>query len=1358
MTIVLFESVIARIIYLLLNWQIRKNWLVYLLLFLLTIRGVAQQNTWQSLSINDGLSQGMIYDMLEDQNGFMWFATKDGLNRFDGYNFKIFINKNTNPFSISGNLCTALHEDKQGRLWVGTATNGLNLYDPRTQKFYHADINEQLNKGNGNLYIEEILEDKQGRIWILAGEQNCKIFIVNAFEGYPKSENFNEKLIKPNLSQTQNTEFVGFYKQLSNAKTFKVLMEAVHPQYSDPAFKDPSLFLTFPLKGGNEFLSITENVDQLKYFIGDRFKKNISTPANQIPGDFFNLLNDGTICFSNNEYFWIFRPEDLNKIDKLSIENAFAKLPFVSRTNGILRDHNGNVWVSTLGYGVYRFNQNTNLIQSFLPNRSINFLTSAPNNKILVRTFYAPDFQFYTFDRTNQSFQVFYDGIRKLDHGICIAQDGSAYLVYAQPKGNSLFLGCFDPSKRLKETLVIHEQRLPISINSLKMLEDHQHNIWIGLQNGVLLKFNPTTKTLVKYNYENLFKSSGTLLETYSLFEDSSGTIWIGTQLGLVKVNNPQTNPKFQLFQNDAKDPLSLANNFVSSIVEDPTAPQQFLFVSTKGGGFDRFEKSTGKCQNFNDSNGLTNNVVYGILVDKNKKMWLSTNRGISRFNPKTQTFQHLNKQDGLQDDEFNTNAFTLTTDGQVVFGGINGLNFLNPDKVLVSKSKPSVKIFGLKINNIEAKIAQDGVLNSAVEFSKAIELSHSQNQITLEFGVMNFTNANKNRYRYQLVGIDDDWVEAGNRHTANYAQIPSGNYTFKVIGTPDGENWSEAASIEITVNPPFYRSWWAYLLYLSFLAWIVYRFYQNQLNRIRLNEQLHYKNREAQRLAELDSLKTRFFTNISHEFRTPLTLLVSPISDLIQKYPKEAILPIMQRNLFRLQNLINQLLDLSKLEANKMELQMQEDNLREFLNIIFNSFKSMADDRGIVFEFEQNLPHNPTIFDADKIEKIVTNLLSNSFKFTEKGGKVGVNVLFETQKVNIKVSDSGIGIEQSRLPQIFDRFYQVDTTNLRNYEGTGIGLALVKELVEVLKGEISVESEVGQGTTFLVSIPTDLKTWENDLIKEKISQKLNPTWQNQHEDTKQTELTLQAESPILLIVEDNTDLRNYIRSLFESTYQIIEAKDGQEGIELAIEKIPDLVICDLMMPRLDGFGFCKALKTDVRTNHIPIVMLTAKATLDDRLEGLELGADDYLAKPFNTDELQIRVKNLIKIRDDLRLKFDTQNEPISLPKTQSLDEQFLHKINCTIEENIANSSFNLEILATSMNLTNDQIRRKLKALTNQTMVEYIRNYRLQKAASSLRNKEATVSDIAFSLGFESLSYFSRVFKEKYGVSPSEWS
>lgn len=1357
MTIVLLiKSFFLRFSSMLFYGQIRKNRLVYLLLFLLSISGFAQQNAWQSLSINDGLSQGMIYDMLEDRNGFMWFATKDGLNRYDGYNFKIFTNKNTDSFSISGNLCTALHEDKQGRLWVGTATNGLNLYDPRTQKFYHADVNEQLKKGSGNIYIEDILEDKQGRIWILAGEQDCQIFIVNDFEGYPKTKNFNELLCKPKLSQTQNTEFVGFYKPLSNAKTFKVLMEAIHPEYKDPIFKAPSLFLTFPLKTGNEFLSITENVDQLKYFIGDKFQKNINTPENQVPGDFFNLLNDGTICFSNNEYFWIFKPEDLNKIDRFSTENAFAKLPFSSRTNGILRDHNGNIWISTLGYGVYKFNQNTNLIQSFLPNRSINFLTHSPNNKIVVRTFYSPDFQFYTFDRTDQSFKVFYDGIRKHDHGICFAQDGSSYLVYALPKGNSLFLVCFDQTKRLKDQYVIYEQKQPVYINSLKILEDHQHNIWIGLQYGILLKYNPKTKVFTKYSYENLFKSSGALLETYALFEDSAGTIWLGTQLGLVKVSNSQTNPKFELFQNNATDSQSLANNFVSSIVEDPTNPRQYLFVSTKGGGFDRFEKNTGKCEHFNDTNGLTNNVVYGILVDKNKKMWLSTNRGISRFNPQTRTFQHLNKQDGLQDDEFNTNAFTLTTDGQVVFGGINGLNFLNPDRVLVSKTKPTLKIFGLKINNLEAKIAHDEVLNSAIEYSKAIELSHSQNQITLEFGVMNFTNADKNRYRYQLVGIDDDWVEAGTNHIANYAQIPSGSYTFRVIGTPDGENWSEAALLEITVNPPFYRSWWAYLLYITALLWVVYRFYQNQLNRVRLNEQLLYKNREAERLAELDSLKTRFFTNISHEFRTPLTLLVSPITDLIQKYPKETVLPVMQRNLFRLQNLINQLLDLSKLEANKMDLQMQEDNLREFLNIIFNSFKSMADSKGIDFEFEQNVPPSSTIFDADKIEKIITNLLSNAFKFTEKGGKISVNVCFEAGKVNIKVADTGIGIEQNRMSQIFDRFYQVETTNLRNYEGTGIGLALVKELVEVLKGAISVESELGKGTIFRLSIPTDLKTWEKDLISEKVSKKLNPIWQIQ-QGNPQKEVVLDAESPILLIVEDNTDLRIYIKSLFEETYQIIEAKDGQEGIEIAIEKVPDLVICDLMMPRLDGFGFCKALKTDIRTNHIPVVMLTAKATLDDRLEGLELGADDYLAKPFNTDELQIRVRNLIKIRDDLRQKFEAQTVPIALPKTQSLDEQFLQKINQIIEENIADSGLNLEILTTNMNLTYDQIRRKLKALTNQTVVEYIRNYRLQKAAIALHNKEATVSEVAFLLGFESLSYFSRIFKEKYGVRPSEW-
>jgi signal transduction histidine kinase/DNA-binding response OmpR family regulator len=570
------------------------------------------------------------------------------------------------------------------------------------------------------------------------------------------------------------------------------------------------------------------------------------------------------------------------------------------------------------------------------------------------------------------------------------------------------------------------------------------------------------------------------------------------------------------------------------------------------------------------------------------------------------------------------------------------------------------------------------------------------------------------------------------------------------------------------------------WILFITLLLIVVivgayYIYNYQRLKRNKLAQQLSFELKEAERLSELDTLKTRFFANISHEFRTPLTLLSAPLSDFRKKYPDEPMFGVMQRNLVRLQNLINQILDLSKLEAGKMKPQIQEGDLAAFIRLLEASFESLAQSKHISFSYDKSINTYVACFDADKLEKIVSNLLSNAFKFTPEKGRIEVKTSYSNKDFTLSIQDSGIGIETERLPFIFDRFYQVeDSTSLksytRNYEGTGIGLALVKELVDVLKGKIEVESKVAVGTTFTVTIPTDRNTWQ-----EFISQESSVVMTNGSEKAKYETIVVNSrhnkpvsidsptdtEQPILLIIEDNEDLRAYIRSHFELSYQIVEAVDGQDGYEKAIHFIPDLVICDLMMPRLDGFEFCKLVKSDIRTNHIPVIMLTARATLEDRLEGLELGADDYLAKPFNTEELQTRVRNLIQIRQTLQQKYTQtfiQPTTVTESKNSTLDNQFLQKLYDIIDRNLLNSDFNTNLLADEVNMTAGQLRRKLKAITDQNIIEFIRHYRLKKAAMLLQNKTVSVSDVGYQVGFENLSYFSKMFYETFGKYPSEWN
>ena len=547
----------------------------------------------------------------------------------------------------------------------------------------------------------------------------------------------------------------------------------------------------------------------------------------------------------------------------------------------------------------------------------------------------------------------------------------------------------------------------------------------------------------------------------------------------------------------------------------------------------------------------------------------------------------------------------------------------------------------------------------------------------------------------------------------------------------------------------------------LTEIAVYVYYLSQNFRASVKIQAEklknLGFEAEKATKLEELDKLKTRFFTNISHEFRTPLTLLVGPIDDLQKKYPQEGIIAVMQRNLQRLQTLINQILDLSKLEAAEMKANLQEVDLAKFLDQLFASFESLAQSKSILFNHSQSHLTQIGMVDIDKLEKIIVNLLSNAFKFTEKNGRVSLRIEYLSNELKLVIKDTGIGISPERLPKIFDRFYQVEEH--KNYEGTGVGLALVHELVDLLNGTIEVISKVGEGTTFNLVLPfTSLEKLSNTDVQ--IERKINLN-EALIEQKTHTVNPIQADGQsIMLIVEDNPDLRNYIASIFENQYQLIKAVDGEDGLAKATEFIPDIVISDLMMPKLDGIGLCEKLKNDERTNHIPVVMLTAKASLSDRLAGLEHGADDYLSKPFNKEELQIRVKNLVNQRALIREKYSTQtihSEPIIETKEPTVDELFIEKSKKIIDKYLDKSEFDVEKFADEMNLSPVQLRRKLKAITDQTVTEFVRNYRLGIAAKLLKKGDLTVSEIAFQVGFDSIPYFSKVFQEKYGKVASEW-
>ncbi|SFD45688.1 hybrid sensor histidine kinase/response regulator transcription factor [Spirosoma endophyticum] len=1365
--------------------------LLHLLFVLLPFTLVAQPTHrtakgWQELTISDGLSQGMVYDLKQDPKGFIWVATKDGLNRYDGYNFTVFTHDPYNDYSLSDNNCSSLLVDSRGWLWVGTLNKGLNLFDTRTQRFYHLNIRDQALPNAGNYAINTIFEDPQGAIWVVAGEIKLfKIQLANALKnGSPDQANLTDQVqIIPVSVDGKVTDLI---KQLNFRPDGQAMAISTNGLLSFN-WQHPQKASTFNSFTGDFARGLTFysdiNQDALLATIDEENKvvcrqrgrqKTVLVRKDKDAVISLNALNSTTLAIARGEFLWIMSLDEFMRQDSLTVRNAFTTLPtdLYAITN-LLRDRTGNIWVGTSGYGLRKFNPQIKQFQSTLPGMTLSYLYADQQGRTYVRH----QFSYYQFDRLNNRTQPFLgDALPPADkRQRYLMQDrqGTFWVSNTHFQTHQMHLFKFSADWQLLK-------KYPLPSNTSfgfyynQTVEDKAGKLWLGAIDGKLLRFDPKTETFRVFSYQSLLPQKGAEIETYALYFDQAGTLWIATQQGLVRADHTQTSPTFSLYKNSPTDRQSLSNDIVLSLLDDPHEPGRYLWVGTKGGGLDRLDKQTGHFTHFTEKQGLPNKVVYGILTDTFLNLWLSTNRGLAQFNPKTKQFRNFTKADGLQDDEFNTGSFFKSSSGELMFGGVNGLTtFRAADLVRKGGSTPQVHLIGLKVNNEAIDVGSpDGILTESIENTQRIDLAHDQNLITFEFGLMDYANSAKNQYRYRLDGIDEKWVSAGTNRFANYAQLPPGNYTLQMSGSVEGEHWSKPIALQVRVHPPFYRTWWAYGVYLLVLALITWQLHRIQTQRLLLQQQVVFRQQEASRLVELDTLKTQFFTNISHEFRTPLTLILGPLDNLKERFPDDSDLTLMERNGQRLLSLTNQLLDLSKLEAGQLKTEAEPGDIAAFLRTLASSFSSLADSRAIQFIFTQDQPTHWVRFDRDKVEKIITNLLSNAFKFTPDGNVVRLNVAYEPGGVILRVADTGIGIATTNLPKIFDRFYQVDSQSNRNYEGTGIGLALVNELVKVLQGTISVDSLEGKGTTFTVHLP--LTPMAAPIAADNTQ---TP------DDTSSGEASFMdgrplpvgilplevpinglVDSPvsenILLIIDDNADIRAYVRSIFETDYQIIDAIDGLDGLEKATATLPNIVICDLMMPRLDGFGFCRMLKTQEATSHIPVVMLTAKATIEDRIEGFELGADDYLTKPFNRAEIQVRVRNLIDKQERLRLHYTSSlllHEPVSVQAT-SPEDAFLKKARAIVEEHLSDSRFGVEAFSKAMNLSPSQLLRKLKALTNLTVVEFLRQYRLQRAATLLAQGDETVSAIAYQVGFENLSYFTKMFQEEFGVLPSAYA
>jgi signal transduction histidine kinase/DNA-binding response OmpR family regulator len=910
--------------------------------------------------------------------------------------------------------------------------------------------------------------------------------------------------------------------------------------------------------------------------------------------------------------------------------------------------------------------------------------------------------------------------------------------------------------------------------------EDSHKNIWIAtLTNGLNL-FDRKTARFKRFNTQN---SSICFNYINSIAIDEKDNLWISSAHGLIYYN-PIEN-KSICYNSNPGVTTSISDNHVISTFKDSRG----LFWVCTTNGLNLMNRVTGNFRVFKEADGLPSNRVFRIEEDDSSNLWISTKNGLSKLrvrktnNTDSLFFQFKNYgiSDGLQGKEFNQTASLLTRDGELWFGGTEGLNAFYPLEIKEDSSLSNLVISDIRIDN---KIVKPGeIINGRVLFKKPIfntgniVLKYKENSFTIDFVALNYFLPEKNKYAYTLEGFSDKWIITdGKENFAAFSNMQNGNYTFKVKGTNSDGIWNESPkTLEIRVLPPFWKSWYAYVTYFTLIVSLLTFLRYLTLTRERMKIQMEQESIESQHIHEIDSLKIKFFTNISHEFRTPLTLIFSPVEKLLVQWknkPEEKYLNLILQNAKRLLFMVNQLLDFRKMEVQGFEYNPSAGNIIALIKEVVSSFQDLSEQKHIQLTFNSDIKELDTLFDKDKVEKIMFNLLSNAFKFTPGDGKITVTVLTDESvkkeenaggmpkviNLIIKVEDSGIGISQDKIDNLFVSFYQIES-DITSAQGSGIGLSLVKEFVKLHDGEITVESEPGKGSCFTVKLPVignGKGLYENSLKRDEEAKHFyKPLPVTDKIDSNDEP----EEKPTLLIADDNDDLRFYIKDNLQNQYNIYEATNGEEALAIIRKIIPDLIISDVMMPGIDGLELCRRVKADKNTCHIPIILLTAQSTEKEQFEGLETGADDFITKPFSFQILETRISNLISLRRNLRQVFrNSMNiEPHDISIT-SMDEQFIHKALDLVEKNISNTDYTVEELSKDLGMSRTLLYKKILTITGKPPLEFIRLLRLKRAAQLLQKSQMNVSEIAFKVGFNDPKYFRKHFVNEFGVLPSRYS
>ena len=1347
---------------------------------------------FKHISTEEGLSNSTIETIFQDKRGFIWIGTRDGLNRYDGYQITVYRHDPKDSSSISDNYIRYLFEDKDQTLWVGTI-NGLNQFDYKKNKFSRFKHNPADTKSLSNNLVNCIYQDKRGDLWI------------STFGG-------GINLLKHNTS--------GFLHFRHNSAKKNSLSDD-HVNY---LFEDTKGSLWVGTENGLNLFNRTDASFKLYKNSG-----NDSITGNNVIRVIEEDHSGNLLLGTEENGLFIFNQNDETFRQYRHIEKNSKSLAS-NLVRSILTDKTGNIWIGSVNGGLDLFNPESGSFNHYqnepdnansLSQRTVSALFEDNQGNLWIGThrggvnLYTPNTEKFTlFRQEPDANSLSYNDVKAFcedsNGNIWIGTDGGGLNLFDPPKNSFRHYryDAYNP-KTIGSNEVLH------------IIEDHQGEMWVGTWGGGLNLFDPQSGSCTRYLNNPSDKNSISSNYIQQIFEDSDKNLWVATYYGGLNLFNRLTK-KFTRIVADEEQKTSLFGNNVVSIDEDKNGniwigtddgglnclnsgtksfthyfnneeklpDLRIIFIDSKGrvwigqAGLYLFDVPKNEFFLYTNKGGLSNEFIKGITEDQKGNFWIATSNGLTKFNPDDHTFKKYNTADGLQGLEFEANAYLKTRSGQMFFGGVNGFNSFYPENIKVNKFIPPVyitdfQIFNQKIIPGEKK----SPLRNDISATKSITLSHNQSSFSFGFAALNYSASQNNQYAYWLESLDKGWNYVGNERKASYTNLAPGKYVFHVKASNNDGIWNEeGTSISIIITPPFWDTWWFKTLVIVTLVVSAILFY-------RFRRKLELRKLEEKKREEMHQERLQFFTNISHEFRTPLSLILGPLEKLQKedsRFTSNHYYKTISRNAHRLMSLVNELMDFRKAEAGVLKLNVMPGNLEVFLNEIYEEFSDLAHEQNIKFSVAPPQGLSDIWFDRQVLEKIIINLVSNSFKYTEDGGTIVVNTFpsfsdfkpsFENELViknnyqgkrymYVRVADNGIGISRESIAHLFERYYKISESHL----GSGIGLAFVKSLTFLHKGSIFVYSERNMGTEIIIAIPVSKEDydrkerWINDNKDrsprlESIHNKYENDLFSSDEGSHQADAnTSQQSKQHILVVDDNGELRGFLKESLSPYYHVIEAMDGHDGLMKAKDEFPDLIISDVMMPKMNGIDFCKLIKEDTGTTHIPFLMLTAKENLESKIEGTQSGADYYFAKPLSIDLLLLTIDNIFKQKQKLKEKYskDYHTEAKELVHS-TLDKEFIEEFLAIIESQLTNPDMDVDYICGKIGMSRTKLYQKIKHITGQPIGEFVRTVRLRKAVEIMTHENVVLSDVMYRVGIQTQSYFTKAFKKEFGKTPTQF-